>query len=530
MARVTFLSIADRNAQGIRLMSASLRKHGHECHVIFLKRYPFNIRRAPLPEADPFAWIGIDHRGRPFPYAVPTPITARERVLLRELLSRIEPDVIGMTVTTPLRRRNAEVARYTRSFSGAPVIWGGFDPTFNTRDCLEFCDYACIGEGDTAILEIANAIDGKRSLDNVPNLARLCNGSVVANRRAPLEANLDSLPWRDNTPEYKYFIEDDSLVESYPVLNDRPPGTYQTTASRGCPYRCTYCCEAPFQDLYAGERFLRRRSARDCVAELAEVKKRNGIRRVLFEDEIFAMHLKWLEEFSAFYREQVGLPFEAYIFPTRNAGKLLPVLKNAGLATCAVSLQSGSSHINKNVFGRVFDRELFLHTVRLCKTLGIPFYTDVITFNPHERERDLEDTLQVLLDTGGPFGLCVNKLFVLPGTALAESVAREGTSVDERAAMFEHFSRLFWIASRSPVSNYIVRFIQRFHAFRRWPGLVTSLEPVISATVPAYRLYIKSRAAAAWILRRTVAKWFPGLIKFRRDELLGVSGTASEPR
>lgn len=36
MAKVVRISIYDRNAYGQRLMSASLKKHGHRCHMIFL--------------------------------------------------------------------------------------------------------------------------------------------------------------------------------------------------------------------------------------------------------------------------------------------------------------------------------------------------------------------------------------------------------------------------------------------------------------------------------------------------------------
>jgi hypothetical protein len=39
MARLAFISLFDLNAYGIRLMSANLKEHGHQCDVIFLKRY-----------------------------------------------------------------------------------------------------------------------------------------------------------------------------------------------------------------------------------------------------------------------------------------------------------------------------------------------------------------------------------------------------------------------------------------------------------------------------------------------------------
>jgi radical SAM superfamily enzyme YgiQ (UPF0313 family) len=472
MAKIVFVSICDRNAHGLRMMSSSLRRNGHECHIVFLKRYG----RSSSVEAEPddYPWIGIDTRGREFRYAHGSPITDRELDLLRGLLERIRPHTIGMSVTTPLRKRNVRVTRFIKSFTEAPVIWGGYDPTVNTADCLEHCDYACVGEGDVTMLEIARRLDSGESLDDVSNLSYRRNGSTVTIERAPLVHDLDSLPWRDNAPEHKYFIEDDRLIESYALLTDRPVGTYQTITSRGCPYRCTYCCEASLKDIYTGEKFLRRRSPRDSVAELAEAKRNHGATEIMFEDEIFGMDYKWLRQFTPLYRELVGLPFSAYLYPTRNIDRLLPMLKLAGLTSCCVSLQTGSERIHKHVFDRPYDRELFLKTIRLCRSLGVGFYTDVITFNPYEEESDLQKTLDVLLDIKGPFGLCINKLFVLPGTPLAEQMRRDGKAIEDgsRNDLFGYYCRLFSIASLSPFSGWVVRLVKRLDIFRRHPALI----------------------------------------------------------
>src|ERR1700732_340155 len=203
MSKIVFVSICDRNAHGLRMMSSSLRRVGHECHIVFLKRYG----RSSLVEAEPddYPWIGIDTRGREFRYAHGSPITDGELDLLRGLLDRIRPDAIGMSVTTPLRKRNARVTRFIRSFTDVPIIWGGYDPTVNTSDCLEHCDYACVGEGDVTMLEIARLLDAGESLDGVSNLSYRRNGATVTIAKGPLVHDLDSLPWRDNSPEHKYF-------------------------------------------------------------------------------------------------------------------------------------------------------------------------------------------------------------------------------------------------------------------------------------------------------------------------------------
>lgn len=402
MANIVLISLFDRNAYGLRLMSANLKQHGHHCYVIFLKRsvttwsYQFELEEGEYP------WMGINQEGKIFKWATNSHISTRELELLRGVLEKIDPDVIGMSVNTPLRAQNSKVTLHIKEHFKAPVIWGGYDPTVNTLQSLTLCDYACVGEGDQAILEIAERIDEGRSLDDVCNIAYLRDGRMFCNPKAPVRQNIDAYPWRDNSPEQKYFIEDDQLIENCPDINDWVAGVYQAMSSRGCPYQCSYCCEALLKEMYHGEKFLRRRSPQDMVAELVNAKRRFNLSTIQFWDEIFGMDLEWLEKFALLYREQVGLPFEAFIYPSRGIEKNLKILKDAGLVYCCLALQSGSERINSQVFNRVYDRELF-RTVHACKDLHIPFYTDVITYNPYEEEADLRQTLDVLMAMGGLF-------------------------------------------------------------------------------------------------------------------------------
>ncbi|MBE7560254.1 B12-binding domain-containing radical SAM protein [bacterium] len=476
MANIVLISLYDRNAYAQRLMSANLKKHGHRCHLVFLKRYETDWSYQLQLDEGEYPWMGVNEEGRVFKYASNSRISARELELLTELIERLKPDFIGMTVNTPLRVQNRKVTQCLKDRFNIPVVWGGYDPTVNPRQCLDLCDYVCIGEGDETILELARCADERRDFDEVCNLAyRRRDGHVVMNPRAPVEQNIDVYPWRDDSPEDKYFIDDDRLIEHYPVVNDRPPGSYQTMSARGCPYQCSYCCEATLKELYSGEKFLRRRSPEDMVEELAQAKRRLQLNHIRFEDEIFGIHLGWLKRFLPLYRERIGLPFDAYLYPSPQIEEILTVLKEMGLAFCCLGLESGSERINKKVFERVYNRELFLKTVRVCKELDIPFYTDVITYNPYEDEEDLRKTLDVLLDMRGGYTMCINKLFVLPGTKMAEQMAKDGRTLQlgpERERLFNFYCRLFWLASYSPHARPLVRLLQAAPGLRRRPELI----------------------------------------------------------
>ena len=103
MAKIAFVSLYDRNAYGLRVMSANLRKHGHECHIIFLKRYDTNPTYRLDLEVGEYPWMGIAKSGRIFKYASNSQISSAELDLLSQTIEKIQPQIIGMTVNTPLR-------------------------------------------------------------------------------------------------------------------------------------------------------------------------------------------------------------------------------------------------------------------------------------------------------------------------------------------------------------------------------------------------------------------------------------------
>ena len=56
-------------------------------------------------------------------------------------------------------------------------------------------DIAVIGEGEYAMLEIAQAFEGKKQLSEVLGIAYRQNGKVIVNPTRPLIENLDELPY-----------------------------------------------------------------------------------------------------------------------------------------------------------------------------------------------------------------------------------------------------------------------------------------------------------------------------------------------
>jgi len=95
------------------------------------------------------------------------------------------------------------------------------------------------------------------------------NGKIRHTENRPQIEKIDALP----VPERRL-----SVLSSRLELMD----TENLIASRGCPYRCTFCSSRLFWD-----KKVRMRSAENILAEIESLKAASGIRHFIFLDDSF---------------------------------------------------------------------------------------------------------------------------------------------------------------------------------------------------------------------------------------------------
>ena len=80
-------------------------------------------------------------------------------------------------------------------------------------------------------------------------------------------------------------------------------------ATRGCPYKCTFCEIPSYMDMYETNKFYYR-YAENIIAEVNHLKEQ-GIksRLLLFVDSTFNLNLKWTVDFFQKYKEHIDIPF-----------------------------------------------------------------------------------------------------------------------------------------------------------------------------------------------------------------------------
>lgn len=387
------------NIIGLKLLHELLLSHGHASHFLYAIRYDEGHARS---------------------------ISA-----LRAFVEELSPQLIGISATAGESRAAESLTRLLKQWRpDIPVIWGGVHPTTCPEECAGIADYVCVGEGEETLLEIAAALDAGKDFRHVNNLGYLEDGRLVLNPLNPLVEDLDRYPYAHQVPKNSY-LQTTGAVEPLTVKHLRRHkafrgSLYRTIASRGCPHRCSYCCNSYYSRLYPSWG-IRRRSVENVLEEL-ETAIQDGppMAYISFMDDcLLASPKEYLEEFFAKYRERIGKPFIAKATPLFVTEARLKPAVDAGLAWMGVGLQSGSERVCREVFKRPIAPEVFLRAAEVIRQQPIAVYYDVIVDNPLETEEDELATVEVLMQTPKPYFLSLFSLMLYDKAEIREAVLEQ---------------------------------------------------------------------------------------------------------
>ncbi len=473
MAKVIFITICDKGALGIRYISSLLKKEGHETSIIYFKEYNQTKKKEiesalthKYKDVQQVWHEGISDEGDEMVFAYPPEVTEKELEILSKLVKEQKPDIIGISLSSSyLPIADVITTRLKKEFQG-PVLWGGAGPSTNPEKMISFCDILAIGEAEYAIVELVNKIEKGEDYSKISNLWVKTSREVVKNATNPLILDLDALPFPDFSFENKFLIKNNMLIRNCKEINNFQ-GVYTIMTARGCPFSCSFCINDYYRKLYKGEKYVRRRSVSNVISELLEAKTKLRINYVTFYDEVFTFDKKWIKEFSEEYAKKIALPFWCNIYPTLVDEEIIAWLKNAGVESVTLGIQSGSEQIVKNLYTRDVPNAKILAAAELLHEYKIRYYVDIITESPFETEEDCRKTLDLLLALPRPFTIAtLSKLSLFENTYVSE-LAKKQQQVKPDKALFSFYNKLYLLATFNYVPKRVLRSISRSNYFKK---------------------------------------------------------------
>ncbi|MBI4966119.1 MAG: cobalamin B12-binding domain-containing protein [Desulfomonile tiedjei] len=345
-----------------------------------------------------------------------------------EALRRIEanpPHILAYSICSTEAERFLHINDRIKTRTDCFSVFGGPHPTFFPDFIYQQgVDAICQGEGDSALPRFLDCL-GSEAMFETPNFSiKLPDGNVRENPVGDLIENLDSLPFPDR----------DIVYSKNKFLAGSPIKSF--FAGRGCPFKCTYCFNHAYHELYRGKgHVVRTKSVSYLMEELASVGSRYPLSFVKFQDDVFGLKRSWLEEFCVTYPKKIGLPFLCYARPNMVTNDYARLLKEAGCYSVCMAIESGSEAIRRNVLNRQMGDERIIDAAAILKRHGMRLYIVNMIGLPNETEQDMIRTVNLNSAVGSDFS-DASIFQPYPGTHI-EHYCKEIGLLGEGQATFE---------------------------------------------------------------------------------------------
>jgi radical SAM superfamily enzyme YgiQ (UPF0313 family) len=390
--RVTFVTCGLEHL-GIEALSAWVRQAGHEPVLVY--------------DARPFSSGSGTDSAVLARLLDPRPEETAERVVATQ------PEVVAFTSYSVTHRWAIDVARAIKQRITVPIVFGGPHVSADPQRAINewSIDAVVEGEGEGALVDLLECAEsGRFGRNDIANCTFKGDNGPIRNRVRPLLADLDALPWADKAGFY----------DAVPAFERE----FYVVSRRGCPFRCSFCEYSTFPKQYPGEKPVRRRSIDHLIGELAYWKARGRVRKVFFWDAIFTLDPKWMADFSAAYRSEIGIPFECYTHPQTMTREMARLLAEAGCMMVRVGVQSVNSDTLMAV-DRKGDREKVAQTLSHLAEYDVPYSVDHIIGLPGEGAADQLDALRFYAAVQ-PKRIVTHWMTYFPGTTVLDHARQAG--------------------------------------------------------------------------------------------------------
>ncbi len=161
------------------------------------------------------------------------------KAIIEEIRVR-QPVIAGLSCYTAEYPWVMEMAREIKEETGVPVVVGGVHATLKPGDFIfkgSPVDYAVIGEGETPLTQLVNALKNRSPLLPLSHIAYLQEDGRPVNGTCNIEQDISDFPMPDyRKVDMRYFTRP---MLSH-VRNIALSGI-EIFTSRGCLYNCDFC-------------------------------------------------------------------------------------------------------------------------------------------------------------------------------------------------------------------------------------------------------------------------------------------------
>jgi len=296
-----------------------------------------------------------------------------------------QPDLVGVSITATsqiipgltLCRLIKETSPAVHLTIGGSIFTRLVDNLRRCASLFELTDDFIVFEGETALLELINQLDGKRDFTKVPNLIYRQNGKIAVNQPFYSE-NINELP----APNY----------DGFPLGRYLAPETVLPVQfSRGCYYKdCAFCA------LTLDHQNFRQKNPGKTAEDLQMLSEKYHTPYFFFTDECLALsptkrlcqqilgrnlHIRWTAEMR---------------FEKNLSRDLLTQMRDAGCLKIVFGLESFNQRV-MDFMKKGITQASVRRVTEDCLDLGVAIHCYIIVGFPTETEEEALETMDFIV-------------------------------------------------------------------------------------------------------------------------------------
>jgi radical SAM superfamily enzyme YgiQ (UPF0313 family) len=392
--------------------------------------------------------------------------------MIRPINYETDADIIALSFMDYCSKHAIEVARKFKKL-GKTVIAGGRYPSTFPEKMIPYFDATVVGEAELIWARVVeDAVKGK--LEKV----------YYAPKNAPLI----------NIPPPRYDLVEPQFA--VPIV---------TEATRGCPFRCSFC------QLTVSPMSYRKRPIQDVIRDLTSTEKlpfhKRKVAMILDNnlggDRQYAKEL--LKEVAKLKMWGLGVQFS---FDCLQDEEFVDLLSEANCRMAFIGMESINEPSLAGVHKKQNKVEEYKELFTTLRKRGILTFTGFIV-GLDEDTRDYYHDLQKKVDDIDPSALLTSIAIPIPGTPFHDSVNSEGRIFDEEVAHYEGDHVLFNTKNVTPEevidtykkinksfyswNNIIKRWVRFVKDQRHYGSLINKIFRTILASAVLFKLSIFQR-------------------------------------
>jgi anaerobic magnesium-protoporphyrin IX monomethyl ester cyclase len=301
----------------------------------------------------------------------------------RRVLEAEKPDIVGFSCTSASIMPCLKMAREVKKTGNTIVVFGGMHPTILPEETAKEngVDYIITGNAEISFPAFVDAVAWKQNPVLIKGVGRYENGKLYISDSPDDPDDLDIYPFPDR----------EALVN----FEEHKPFLGAIIASRGCPYKCTYCSGKNLTS-----RKVRYRKVPEIVKEIRLLHEKYNMNYITFYDDAFVVNKEKVKELCReIMAQNLKINWAAFVRVDSVNEEMLDLMRQSGCTELGLGVESGSDRVLK-LANKGYNRAQALTGVKLIKKMGIRPLINIMIGFPYEKETDVEDTINLIKELG----------------------------------------------------------------------------------------------------------------------------------